>query len=242
MGPRVLQHLHVLAQGGLSGDAGKWKQKDNEIIEILPNGERRVRFTPTSAKDTPGAVKILCDNYDAVCNEERLPPPLAVASFVFDLTCIHPFRDGNGRVTRLAAKLLLIQQGYQVGRYVSLERLVEESKDEYYRILERCSVDWHSGKNEIVPWWDYFLGILRRAYLEFGRKLEGSGRGPAKTELVRQAILSQVGPFSLAELSAQAPAASPALLKKVLNEMKKDRRVRLVGRGRGARWEVSTRR
>lgn len=242
MEPRVLQHLHALAQGGLSGDPGKWKRIDNEIIEILPNGERRVRFRPTSAKDTPGAVKTLCQNYEAVCNDESLPIPLAVASFVFDLTCIHPFRDGNGRVSRLAATLLLIHQGYQVGRYVSLERLVEENKDEYYRILERCSADWHSGTNELIPWWNYFLGILRRAFQEFGQKMEGSGTGPAKTELVRQAILSQVGPFSLAEMSAQVPAASSALLKKVLNEMKRAGRVRLTGRGRSARWELRTHR
>jgi Fic family protein len=236
--PRVLQHLHALAQGGLSGDAGKWKRKDNEIIEIRPNSERRVRFRPTSAKDTPTAVKVLCQNYEDLCSDSYLPAPLAVASFVFDFSCIHPFRDGNGRVSRLVATLLLIQQGYQVGRYVSLERLVEESKQEYYRILERCSAEWHSGKNEIVPWWNYFLGVLRRAYQEFEQKMEDSGRGPAKTELVRQAILAQVGPFSLAELVAQVPAASPALLKKVLNELKKAGRVRLTGRGRSARWEV----
>ena len=240
MEPRVLQHLHALAQGGLSGDAGKWKRKDNEIVEILPNGERRVRFKPTSAKNTPHAVKVLCQNYEDLCSDASLPIPLIVASFVFDLTCIHPFRDGNGRVSRLAATLLLIQQEYQVGRYVSLERLVEDSKEEYYHILERCSADWHAGANEIIPWWNYFLGILRRAYQEFEQKMEGSGAGPAKTELVRQAIAAQVGPFSLAELSAQVPAASPALLKKVLNELKKAGRVRLTGRGRSARWEVRT--
>jgi Fic family protein len=239
--PRVLQYLHALAQGGLSGDAGKWKRKDNEIVEILPNGERRVRFQPTPAKETPKAVEILCRNYEAICSDELLPAPLAVASFVFDLSCIHPFRDGNGRVSRLAATLLLIQQGYQVGRYVSLERLIEESKEEYYRILERCSANWHAGQNEILPWWNYFLGTLRRAYQEFELKMENSGTAPAKTDLVRQAILAQVGPFSLAELSAQVPAVSLALIKKVLNEMKKADRVRLTGRGRSARWEVRAR-
>ena len=238
MEPKVLQHLHALAQGGTSGDAGKWKRRDNEIIEILPNGERRVRFRPTPAKETRKAVELLCRNYEAICDDESLPTPLAVASFVFDLSCIHPFRDGNGRVSRLAATLLLIQYGIQVSRFVSHERLIEESKTEYYRILEQCSANWHAGENEIIPWWNYFLSILRRAYQEFEQKVEASGTGPAKTELVHQAILAQVGSFTLAELSAQVPAASLPLLKKVLSQMKKVGQVRLVGRGRGARWEV----
>ena len=124
---------------------------------------------------------------------------------------------------------------------MSLERLIEDSKTEYYRILEQCSANWHAGENEIIPWWTYFLSILRRAYREFEQKVEASGTGPAKTELVRQAILAQVGPFTLAELSALVPAASAALLKKVLGQMKKAGQVHLVGRGRGARWEVRAR-
>ena len=98
--PRVIQHLHALAQGGTSGDAGKWKRKDNEIIEILPNGDRRVRFKPTSAKATPKAVAKVCRDYHAACEGELVPALIGVATFVFDLLCIHPFRDGNGRVSR----------------------------------------------------------------------------------------------------------------------------------------------
>jgi Fic family protein len=240
MEPRVLQHLHALAQGGLSGDSGNWKRRDNEIIEILPNGERRIRFKPTPAKETPKAVETLCRNYKTICDDGILPTPLAVASFVFDLSCIHPFRDGNGRVSRLAATLLLLEHGFQVGRYISLERLVEENKAEYYQILEQCSTSWHTDKNKIVPWWNYFLSIMRRAYQEFEQQMEASGTGPrpAKTELVRQAIMAQVGSFTLAELSAHVPAASPQLVKKVLGQMKRAGQVGLVGRGRGARWEV----
>lgn len=236
--PRVILHLHALAQGGTSGDAGKWKSKDNEIIEMLPGGERRVRFTPTSAKETPKAVAELCRNYREACEEERLPPLIAVATFVFDLLCIHPFRDGNGRVSRLATLLLLLQHDFRVGRYLSLERLVEDSKESYYRVLAGCSTGWHEGKNDIIPWWNYFLGILRRAYQEFERQVELAEPRPGKGELVRQAVLAQVGPFTLAELRARVPAASQQLVKKVLAQMKKADQVRLAGRGRGARWEV----
>ena len=236
--PQVLQRLHALAQGGSSGDAGEWKKRDNEIIEILPGGEPRVRFVPTSAKDTPKAVELLCRNYRAAIDEERIPPPLIVATFVFDLLCIHPFRDGNGRVSRLATSLLLEAHGFRVARYISLERLVEESREEYYRILKLCSEGWHEGKNEIVPWWNYFLGLLRNAYKELERRVESVEGRPAKSDLVRQTVLAQVDPFTLADIAAQLPVASPQLVKKVLAELKRTGTVRLTGRGRGALWEV----
>jgi Fic family protein len=238
--PAVFQRLHALAQGGFSGDAGEWKKQDNEIIEILPSGERKIRFAPTSAEDTPETVEALCRNYREACDDERVPPLLIIATFVFDLLCIHPFRDGNGRVSRLATTLLLQAHGFHVARYVSLERLVEESKEDYYAILEDCSLGWHEGKNEIVPWWNYLLSVLRGAYKEFERQVESADARPAKSDLVRQTVLAQLGPFTLGDLAAQFPAASPQLIKKVLAELKKQGKVRLVGRGRGARWEIAS--
>jgi Fic family protein len=129
--PSVIKKLHSFAQAGSAGGAGEWKRRDNQIIELLPTGERRVRFEPTAAKDTPGAIDTLCANYRQVCEEPRVPPLLAVATFVFDLLCVHPFRDGNGRVARLSTTLLLQSHGFQVAQYASRERLVEESREEY---------------------------------------------------------------------------------------------------------------
>jgi hypothetical protein len=116
-----------------------------------------------------------------------------------------------------------------VARYISLERLIEDTKDEYYR---------HEGKNEIVPWWNYFLGALRTAYREFQHQIESVEARPAKGDLVRQTVLAQVEPFTLADMAAQLPAVSSQLIKKVLGEMKKAGQTRLVGGGRGARWET----
>jgi len=163
---------------------------------------------------------------------------LIVASFVFDLLCIHPFRDGNGRVSRLTTTLLLQSHGFQVARYISLERIVEETKEEYYAVLGACSQGWHQGTNEIIPWWSYFLSVLRRAYKEFERQVESVGAHSAKSDLVRQTVLAQVERFTLADLSAQLPSVSPQLIKKVLAELKNAGKVRLAGRGRGAGWEV----
>jgi len=236
--PAVIQRLHALAQGGFSGDAGEWKKRDNEIIEILPDGERKIRFVPTSAKDTAKTVEALCRNYRETCDDGRVPPLLTIPTFVFDLLCIHPFRDGNGRVSRLATTLLLQAHGFQVARYVSLERLIEQGKEDYYGVLAECSRGWHEGKNEIVPWWNYFLSVLRRAYKEFERQVESAEARPAKSDLVRQTVLAQVEQFTLGDLATQLPAASTQLIKKVLAELKKQGKICLVGRGRGARWEV----
>jgi Fic family protein len=236
--PAVIQRLHTLAQGGFSGDAGEWKRRNNEIIEILPSGERKIRFVPTSARNTPKTMDALCRNYREACDDQRLPPLLNVATFVFDLLCIHPFRDGNGRISRLATTLLLQANGFVVSRYVSLERLVEQSKEDFYGVLAECSQGWHEGKNDLIPWWNYFLSVLRRAYEEFERQVEWTGARPAKSDLVRQTVLVQVEQFTLGDLAAQLPSASTQLIKKILAELKKQGKIRLVGRGRGARWEI----
>ncbi|HYW48739.1 MAG TPA: Fic family protein [Bryobacteraceae bacterium] len=212
--PDVIRRLHALAQGGSS------------------------RFVPVSARKTPAAVDRLCRRYRAASDEERVPPLLIVATFILDLLCIHPFRDGNGRVSRLATSLLLEGQGFQVARYIALERSIEDSKEEYYRVLKQCSQGWHEGKNEIVPWWNYFLGVLRSAYKELERQVESVEARPAKSDLVRRTVLAQLERFTLADMAAQLPSASPQLIKKVLAGMKKAGQVRLAGRGRGARWEV----
>lgn len=236
--PAVIQRLHALAQGGFSGDAGEWKTRDNEIIEILPNGERKIRFVPTSAKETPKTMDALCRNYREAYDDQRVPPLLIVATFAFDLLCIHPFRDGNGRVSRLATTLLLQAHGFQIARYVSLERLVEQSKEDYYGVLAECSQGWHEGKNDLNPWWNYFLSVLRLAYKEFERQVESTEARPAKSDLVRQTVLAQVEQFTLGDLAAELPSASTQLIKKILTELKKQGKIRLVGRGRGARWAI----
>jgi Fic family protein len=236
--PGVIRRLHAQAQSG-SGDAGEWKKQNNEIIEILPSGHRRVRFVPAPAKATPGYVGALCLAYEEALVARKMPPLLLAATFVFDFLCIHPFRDGNGRVSRLLTTLLFQVQGFEVGRYISLERLVEERKEDYYRVLEECSAGWQTGRNEIVPWWNFLLSIVRAAYRDFEIRVEKASPRPAKTEMVRGIILEQEGNFTLAELAAQIPSASPQLIKKVLAELKLAGQARLNGRGRGALWTLA---
>lgn len=127
--PETLKHLHALAQGGTVGDAGEWKQTQNEIIEIFPDGHREVRFRPLEPVLVPSAIEELCLAYRHGVDQLKITPFLAVACLVLDFLCIHPFRDGNGRVSRLLTLLALYHHGHQVGRYISLERIVEQSKE-----------------------------------------------------------------------------------------------------------------
>lgn len=166
--PELLQWLHATIQEG-SGDAGQWKQVDNEIIEMREGAPPRVRFRPVKVAETPAAVEELCLVYRHALNQSLAPPLVAIGALVFDFLCIHPFRDGNGRASRLLTLLALYQHGYEVGRYVSLERLIEESRAEYYEALQRSSEGWHEGRHDLLPWLNFFLTILKRAYRELDK-------------------------------------------------------------------------
>jgi Fic family protein len=175
--PDLLQRLHRLIQEG-SGDAGQWKRVDNEIIELREGAPPLVRFRPVSVAATPGAVEELCLSYRHTINQGEAPPLLAIAALVFDFLCIHPFRDGNGRISRLLTLLALYQHGFEAGRWISLERLVEESREDYYDVLHRSSAGWHEEKHDLLPWLNYFLAILKRAYRELEAQA-GEGRQPS---------------------------------------------------------------
>ncbi|MFL6198570.1 MAG: Fic family protein [Thermoanaerobaculia bacterium] len=163
--PPLLQRLHALIQEG-AGDAGQWKRVNNDIVEIRPGAPPLIRFRAVPAAEAPAAVEEICLSYRHALDQERVPPLLAAAALVFDFLCIHPFRDGNGRISRLLTLLALEQLGYEVGRYVSLERLIEESREDYYDVLHRSSEGWHEGKHDLLPWLNYFLAVLRRACFE----------------------------------------------------------------------------
>jgi len=234
--PEVIQRLHAIAQAG-AGDAGQWKARNNEIVEVLPDGRRIVRFRPVAARETPEAVQQLCLGYRHATDQDLLPPLLAVADFILDFLCIHPFRDGNGRVSRLLTLLLLFHHSFRVGRYVSLERLVEDSKESYYEALKRSSEEWHEGRHDLVPWWSYFLGIARSAYREFEERV-GSVRAPrgAKTGTVRRAIFTFPGEFAISDVERACPGVSRDMIRLVLRALQEEKRIVCLGRGRAARW------
>jgi Fic family protein len=165
--PETFKRLHALAQEGTIGDAGQWKESENEIVELDPEGRLEVRFRPVEPVLVPSVVEELCLGYKHSIEQSKIPPLLAVASLVFDFLCIHPFREANGRVSRLLTLLALCHHGFSVGRYISLDRIVEQSKASYYEALQTSSVGWHDASHDIMPWFHHFLSTIHTAYREF---------------------------------------------------------------------------
>jgi Fic family protein len=234
--PDTIRRLHRIIQEG-GGDAGQWKRADNEIVELRAGGPPIIRFRPLSAIATPAAVEELCLSYRHALDQENVPALLADAILVFDFLCIHPFRDGNGRASRLLTLLALYHHGYEVGRYVSLERLVEESREDYYAVLQESSMGWHEGQHDFVPWLNYFLSVLRRAYREFEERA-GQVKSPrgAKTTLVEAAIEAFPAEFNLTDIERACTGVSRDMVRRVLRELQKANKVVCLGRGPGATW------
>lgn len=234
--PDTLRRLHALCQSA-SGDAGQFKRVDNEVIQLVPGAAPVIRFRCVKAKDTPAAVEELCLLYRHALDQDNIPPLIAIAGLVLDFLCIHPFRDGNGRVSRLLTLLALYQHGYEVGRYVSLERVVEESKEDYYECLQRSSQRWHEGKHELTPWFNFLLAIIRRSYVEFEERA-GQVKAPrgAKTGLVEVAIEAQTGPFQISDIQRACPGVSLDMIRRVLKNLRGSK-VQCLGRGQNAQWQ-----
>ncbi len=233
----VILQFHSMLFRYLASEGGRWKATDNEIVELAPDGTvLRVRFKATPAVATPQSMDDLVQNYAHAirgCHEPLVLVPLAVLDFL----CVHPFRDGNGRMARLLTLLLLYHFNYRAGRYISLERLIEESKETYYEALEESSKGWHEGRHDARPWLNYFWGILRRASAEFEERVGTlmSGRG-SKSDQVRAAVARRFGPFSISEIGSDCPGVSRDMVRVVLREMRDTGTIVLEGSGRGARW------
>lgn len=235
--PDTLKRLHALCQSA-SGDAGQFKKVDNEVIQLVPGAAPVIRFRCVKAKDTPAAVEELCLLYRHALDQDNIPPLIAIAGLVLDFLCIHPFRDGNGRVSRLLTLLALYQHGYEVGRYVSLERMVEESKEDYYECLHRSSQRWHEGKHELTPWFNFLLAIIRRSYVEF-EKSAGQVKAPrgTKAELVLAAIREQPGDFRLSDIERACPGVGREWIRSLLSDLKAAGEASCRGKGPAARWQ-----
>ena len=217
---------------------GAWKATDNAILETRPDGKQVVRFRPASALATPQFMDRLVQLFSQAMDEAKTDPLLLAASMVLDFECIHPFADGNGRIGRLLTLLLLYRCGYEAGRYVSLERIVEESKESYYEALYKSSQGWHKAEHDLRPWWEYFLGALTAAYKEFEARVGTltSAKG-AKREMVQNAIARLPAKFRLADVQRASPGVSYPTLQRAMNELRRAGRIRCLGRGRDAQWE-----
>jgi Fic family protein len=232
----TIKRLHQLARGQI-WDAGQYKERDGDIIERYPDGRERVRFTTLSATDTPAAMATLVELWHRLLRVHRVQPLVALAACNLDFLCIHPFRDGNGRVSRLLLLLQCYQLGFEVGRYISLERLIEQHKDRYYETLEQSSQGWHQGQHDPWHYINFLLSILRDASREFETRVgQTSNPRGTKTEAVQQAIAHLDHPFTITEIEQRCPGVSRDMIRFVLKNMRNNNLLECIGRGPQARW------
>ena len=232
----VLQ-LHSMLYRYMPQPGGHWKATNNDIIERHPDGSSRIRFRPVASHFTPMAMADLITRYRTALDQDLADPLVLVPLVVLDFLCIHPFPDGNGRMARLLTLQLLYHFDYAVGRFISLERIFEESKESYYETLEASSQGWHEGEHNIAPWLDYFWGALLRAYKEFEERVGTIERGRgAKGDRVRAEILKRQLPFSITDIEEACPGISRDTVRLVLRTMKAEELIEPMGKGRGAKW------
>ncbi|MBM4352528.1 MAG: Fic family protein [Deltaproteobacteria bacterium] len=232
----VVLDLHKMVRGHV-WDAGRYKERDGDIIERYPDGRERIRFRTVSGVATPSAMADLVARWNDCLRERSVPALVALAAFNLDFLCIHPFRDGNGRLSRLLLLLQCYHLGFEVGRYISLERLIEANKERYYESLEASSQGWHEGRHDPWPFVHFVLFVLRTAYKEFERRV-GEIREPmgAKTDRVHEAVRTFPGEFTLGDLERACPEVSHHMVRRVLRALKASGQVECLGRGPGAQW------
>jgi len=239
--PNLILQLHSRLYGYLPQPGGTWKAVDNEITERdSRTGEQVVRFKPLAAVAVPHAMEDLCSGFRKELLEAHGEPLVLIPLSLLDFLCIHPFADGNGRISRLLTLLLLYRSGYEVGRYISLERVFEDARDGYYETLYASSQGWHDGKHDAMPWVRYFWGVLLKAYGEFEDRVGslGTHKG-AKSDFVRQAVLARIGDFTTGNIVNDCPGVNRNTVKAVLQSMRKEGLLLSKGKGRGANWELA---
>jgi Fic family protein len=236
--PSVVLQLHRDLFRFTTTPAGRWKAVDNTITETGPGDTVRVRFETVAAAATPDAMRRLHDAYaEAVARGEhhRL---LLVGAYVLDFLSIHPFLDGNGRIGRLLTLLALYQAGYGVGRYISLEQLIDRSRESYYDALQASSVGWHDGRHDVLPWLEYLLGTVKAAYDDLEERVGHVGGRGAKSDAIRSFATGGITSFAIADVRKAVPSASDSLISKVLVELRDEASIERIGRGRGTRWQA----
>ena len=232
--PNTILQLHRDLYSFLaSGTGGSWKNSDNIIAETGADGKSAVRFKPLAAFETPRAMDDLCSAHGEAMRLEVHDPLLLMALFVFDFLCIHPFNDGNGRMSRLLTLLLLYKNGYLVGKYVSIEKLIENSKESYYQTLRESSFNWNDGKNDYRPFVRYYLGTLLKACREFEDRVEHVFAVRVnKSERIRRLFEQNYRKLSKQEIIAFCPDISEVTVERTLKNLLDSGFIAKVGAGR----------
>ena len=231
--PTMILQLHrdLYKFSGMS-IGGNYKNSDNVIAETDSAGNRFVRFQPVPAWEAPEAINFACKAYDEAV-QSGTDPLLLIPMFILDFLCIHPFNDGNGRMSRLLTLLLLYRSGYIVGKYISIEKVIEQSKETYYETLQQSSAGWHENQNDYTPFVRYMLGVIVAAYRDFSSRVQVLvTSGMSKPDRIREVIKGTLGKITKAEIMEKCPDISQITVQRTLIELQKKGEIIKLGGGR----------
>jgi Fic family protein len=232
--PNIILQLHRdLYQFNPTAVGGKFKAADNIIAETSADGRERVRFKPLPAFETPAAMEALCIAFNGAIDTGKYDPLLLIPRFILDFLCIHPFADGNGRMSRLLCLLLLYRSGYLVGKYISLEMIIEQTKETYYEALETGSARWYEGENDCLPFVRHFLEVLLKAYREFSYRVDMTfTRSLSKPDRVRNLFDNTLGQLSKKDILHRFPDISASTVEASLSMFLKEGFIAKIGAGK----------
>ncbi len=232
--PAIILQLHRdLYKFSGKSVGGSYKSADNVIAEEDTDGNKRIRFSPVPAWETPSAMEKICAAFDEILAECDADPLLIIPMFILDFLCIHPFSDGNGRMSRLLTLLLLYRAGYIVGKYISIEKMIEQTKETYYEALANSSANWHEDTNDYTFFVQYMLGVIVAAYREFSSRVKVLAvSNLSKPERIREIIKDTLGKITKAEIAEKCPDISQVTIQRALNELVKSEDILKIGGGR----------
>jgi len=236
--PNIILQLHKqLYSFTQSSIGGSYKNADNYIMETDSKGNAKTRFQPVPAYLASDAMERLCTAFLEALEKNVHDALLLIPMFILDFLCIHPFNDGNGRMSRLLTLLLFYRAGYIAGKYVSLEKLIENSKDTYYEVLHDSSIGWHDNESDYAPFIRYYLGILQKAYNEFEERVGYlSQKGLSKPERIKAVIDRKIGKFSKSDILEACPDISKVTVERTLTALAKDGYIVKIGAGRSTKY------
>lgn len=228
----ILQLHKVLYSHMNNPMAGQTKSVQNYISATYPDGHTETLFTPLAPFETPEALDRICDEYNRVIGNMEAEPLIVIPIFIHDFFCIHPFNDGNGRMSRLLTTLLLYRNGFYVGKYISLEAKIAKNKDLYYAALRQAQEGWHEGTEDAVPFIKYLLGIILSAYRDFEERFSLVEQKKPALETVRQATLNKIGRFSKQDIREFCPALSVSSIEGALRKLVASGELKREGNGK----------
>lgn len=232
--PSIVLQLHRdLYKFSGQSIGGQFKSSDNVIAEVGSNGEKHVRFQPVHSWETPDSINALCRAFEEVVEDESIDNLLIIPMFILDFLCIHPFNDGNGRMSRLLTLLLLYRSGYIVGKYISIEKIIANTKQTYYEVLYDSSLKWHEEENDYSAFVEYMLGIVISAYRDFSaRVITLANKGLSKPERIAEVMKNNIGKITKAEILKKCPEVSDTTVQRTLNDLLKKEKIIKHGGGR----------